>query len=72
MTEKSKKELAIKLQALSVDQRDRLQGFLKVLLANKEERATDADVMRCIVDLPQESVIAFTDILSIDDDPGNL
>ena len=72
MTEKLQKELAIKLQALSADQRDRLHHFLDVLLACKEGQITEADVVHSITDLPQESLIAFTDILSIDDDPGNL
>ena len=51
------------LQALSEGQRDRLQGFLKVTLASKEGQATEADVVRCILGLPQEDIQPFTDIL---------
>ena len=51
------------LQALSEGQRDRLQGFLEVILASKEGQATEADVVRCILGLPQEDIQPFTDIL---------
>ena len=51
------------LQALSKGQRDRLQGFLEVILASKEGQATEADVVRCILGLPQEDIQPFTDIL---------
>ena len=48
---------------LTTEQRDRLQNFLEVILASKEGNATEADVMRCIVNLPKEDIQPFTEIL---------
>lgn len=56
-------EAGRKIAALTPEQQDRLQDFLEVILASKERQATEADVVRCILGLPQEDIQPFTDIL---------
>lgn len=51
------------MTALTPEQRDRLLTFLQALLAERDGTATEADVMRCILGLPQEDIQPFTDIL---------
>lgn len=51
------------MKKLTAEQRDRLRGIVKIATASRNGEATEADVMRHIMDLPKEDVRPFTDIL---------
>ena len=57
------KEIQEKIQALDADQRDRLLKFFDVVIASKEGRATDGDIIANILALPETDIRAFTDIM---------
>lgn len=51
------------ITTLNPEQRDRLLNFLEILLVNREGQATEAEVMRYMLNLPQKDVQPFTDIM---------
>ena len=52
-----------KISALTPEQRERLQIFLEVVLIHKAGKASEADVMSYIMDLPQEDIQPFASIM---------
>lgn len=51
------------IEALTPDQRDRLQDFIGVLLAKKKGALSKADVLHYAANLPPEDIAPFTDFL---------
>lgn len=61
--EGSKEKVAGLIAALLPDQRERLNGFLELLLAWKDGKATERSVASFICNLPQGDIKPFTEIL---------
>lgn len=60
----NKKETERLFFSLKSSQISRLQDFLGLILASLEGRATEEEVMECIVNLPAEDVKPFSAVLN--------